>query len=188
MCQMRAWLEQGLEFGRIAVNLSASQFRTGDLTETVAAKLRHWGVSPDRLMLEVTENVYMGWSSDVVAETIKALHGMGVKIALDDFGTGYASLANLQQFPIDKLKIDKSFVQNEANAAIVKAVLTLGSSLGMKVIAEGVEDSAQLEKLSEMGCDQAQGYYFAKPMPGRDVSTFLRDFAYGAEKLSEGVG
>lgn len=176
MRQMRAWMDRGVRFGRIAVNLSASQFRTGNLAGTVGDKLRRWNVPADRLTLEVTENVYMGWSSDVVATTIHALHDMGILIALDDFGTGYASLANLRQFPIDRLKIDKSFVQNDSDAAIVKAVLTLGASMGMKVVAEGVEDGEKLEELRALGCDQAQGYYFARPMAANRVAAFLKSF------------
>ena len=112
LAQMRAWIDRGVAFGRVAVNLSASQFRTGDLVETVAAKLRRWGVPADRLTLEVTENVYMGWSSDVVAETTKALHQMGILIALDDFGTGYASLAKSPAVP-DRPAQDRQVLRPE---------------------------------------------------------------------------
>jgi EAL domain-containing protein (putative c-di-GMP-specific phosphodiesterase class I) len=125
----------------------------------------------------VTENVYMGWGSEIVANTISALHEAGILIALDDFGTGYASLTNLKQFPIDCLKIDRSFVRDLRDPAIVSAVLSLGASMGMKVVAEGVEDVHQLELLGAMGCDLAQGYYFARPMPAAEVPTFLRNFA-----------
>lgn len=177
LAQMRAWLDDGIDFGQVAVNLSASQFRGGDLAQTIMAKLEHWGVPAERLTLEVTENVYMGWGSDIVGDTIRALHEAGILIALDDFGTGYASLTNLKQFPIDRLKIDKSFVRDLHDPAIVSAVLSLGRSMGMKVVAEGVEDAAQLELLGAMGCDHAQGYYFARPMPATEVPTFLKTFA-----------
>jgi EAL domain-containing protein (putative c-di-GMP-specific phosphodiesterase class I) len=130
----------------------------------------------ERLTIEVTENVYMGWGSDMVSDTVRQLHKAGVMIALDDFGTGYASLANLRQFPIDRLKIDKSFVQNTEDAAIVKAVITLGSSMGMKVVAEGVEDQAQLDALADYGCDQIQGYHFSRPMPAAMVPGYLQRF------------
>ena len=176
MAQMRDWLDMGVEFGRVAVNLSASQFRTGDLADSIRRKLAHWRVPAERLTLEVTENVYMGWGSEAVCETVRALHDTGVQIALDDFGTGYASLANLKQFPIDRLKIDRSFVQNRQDAPIVRAVLSLGSSLGMKVVAEGVETDEQLDMLTALGCDQAQGFYFARPMPAQDVAGFLTSF------------
>jgi diguanylate cyclase (GGDEF)-like protein len=174
--QMRDWMDAGVEFGRVAVNISAAQFRSGRLAEEVQDRLNRWNVPCDRLTIEVTENVYMGWGSEMVSDTVRRLHTAGVMIALDDFGTGYASLANLRQFPIDRLKIDKSFVQNIEDAAIVKAVITLGSSMGMKVVAEGVEDQAQLDALAGYGCDQIQGYHFSRPMPAGMVPGYLRGF------------
>jgi diguanylate cyclase (GGDEF)-like protein len=176
MAQMRAWIDTGIEFGRIAVNLSASQFRGGNLATAIMAKLARACVPAKRLSLEVTENVYLGWGSDVVAETIGALHEAGIQIALDDFGTGYASLTHLKRFPIDRIKIDRSFVRDLRDPAIVAAILSIGASMGIKVVAEGVEDVHQLELLGAMGCDQAQGYYFARPMPATDVPNFLSTF------------
>jgi diguanylate cyclase (GGDEF)-like protein len=176
MAQMRAWIDTGIDFGRIAVNLSASQFRGGNLAKAIMAKLARARVPAKRLTLEVTENVYMGWGSDVVADTIRALHEAGILIALDDFGTGYASLTHLKQFPIDRIKIDRSFVRDLRDPAIVAAILSIGASMGIKVVAEGVEDVHQLELLGTMGCDQAQGYYFARPMPATDVPKFLTTF------------
>jgi diguanylate cyclase (GGDEF)-like protein len=176
MAQMRAWIDTGIDFGRIAVNLSASQFRGGNLAKAIVAKLERARVPAKRLTLEVTENVYMGWGSDVVADTIRALHEAGILIALDDFGTGYASLTHLKQFPIDRIKIDRSFVRDLRDPAIVAAILSIGASMGIKVVAEGVEDVHQLELLGTMGCDQAQGYYFARPMPATDVPKFLTTF------------
>ncbi|MET3666804.1 EAL domain-containing protein [Caulobacter sp. 1776] len=176
MAQMRAWLDDGVAFGRVAINVSSSQFRTGRLASEIAEKLARWRVPADRLTIEVTENVYMGWGSDVVSDTVRQLHDTGVLIALDDFGTGYASLANLRQFPVDRLKIDKSFVQNREDDAIVRAVINLGSSMGMKVVAEGVEHPEQLAALAQYGCDQVQGYHFAKPMPAGEVAGFIDGF------------
>jgi diguanylate cyclase (GGDEF)-like protein len=176
MAQMRAWIDTGIDFGRIAVNLSASQFRGGNLAKAIVAKLARARVPAKRLTLEVTENVYLGWGSDVVAETIRALHEAGILIALDDFGTGYASLTHLKQFPIDRIKIDRSFVRDLRDPAIVAAILSIGAGMGIKVVAEGVEDVHQLELLGAMGCDQAQGYYFARPMPATDVPKFLTTF------------
>jgi EAL domain-containing protein (putative c-di-GMP-specific phosphodiesterase class I) len=176
MAQMRTWIDAAIEFGRVAVNLSASQFRGGNLAAAVIAKLLRTRVPTRCLTLEVTENVYMGWGSDVVADTIHALHEAGILIALDDFGTGYASLTHLKQFPIDRIKIDKSFVRDLRDPAIVAAILSIGASMGIKVVAEGVEDVHQLELLGAMGCDQAQGYYFARPMPATDVPRFLSTF------------
>ena len=120
-------------------------------------------------------------SSDLVGETVRRLHDSGVLIALDDFGTGYASLSNLKQFPIDRLKIDKSFVQNSGDNAIVQAVINLGASLGMEVVAEGVEALDQLQFLTANGCHQVQGYHFGRPMPAVDVPGFLRSFRGAAD-------
>jgi diguanylate cyclase (GGDEF)-like protein len=176
MAQMRAWLDAGVQFGRIAVNLSAAQFRRGDLAAIILAKLRHWDVPARCLTLEVTESVYMGWGAGLVGQTINKLHDAGILIALDDFGTGYASLQHISQFPIDRLKIDKSFIRNMENPAIVSAILMLGSGMGMKVVAEGVEEACQLDVLRAMGCDYAQGYFFGRPMPGAAVLPFLETF------------
>ncbi|MDQ0327425.1 diguanylate cyclase (GGDEF)-like protein [Rhodopseudomonas julia] len=174
--QMRRWLDDGVEFGRVAINLSSAQFRSGNLTEVILDKLAAAGVPPSRLVLEVTENTYMGWSAEMVGDALRALHIAGIKIALDDFGTGYASLTHLNQFPIDRLKIDKSFLRGTSDGAIVHAIVTLGARLGMTVVAEGVEDAEQLAILREMKCDEAQGYYFARPMPADDVPAFLNEF------------
>ena len=178
--QMRQWLDDGVDFGNVAVNLSTAQFRRGDLAEDVLGKLHRAYVPPQRLALEVTENVYIAWGADIVAETLRKLHAAGVEIALDDFGTGYASLSHLQQFPIDKLKIDKSFVQSPGSAAIVDAVINMGHSLGMQAVAEGVEKAEQLQLLRLKGCDFVQGYIFAKPMEPERVPLFIAGFAADA--------
>ena len=181
LARMRGWIDEGLAFGRVAVNISACQFRTGRLAQSVLDKLEKHGVPADRLAIEVTETVYMGWGADVVGDAVRTLHKAGVQIALDDFGTGYASLSNLKQFPIDRLKIDRAFVQNEADRAIVRAVVALGSGLGMQVVAEGVEEPDQLAFLAQCGCDQAQGFLFARPMPAEEVPPFVTGFQ-GAQK------
>src|SRR5690606_15812680 len=133
----------------------------------------------------VTENVYMGWGAEIVGQTVRALHATGVTIALDDFGTGYASLANLRQFPIDRLKIDKSFVQNSNDEAIVRAVINLGASLGMEVVAEGVERLEHLDTVSKYGCDKIQGFHFARPMPPAEVPAFMAGFGKASKPLSD---
>ena len=171
------WRAADVTFGSIAVNLSCFQFQSGDLVANIQEKLSRWDVPPECLTLEVTENVYMGRRASQVASTIRKIHSMGVQIALDDFGTGYASLMSLNKFPIDRLKIEKSFVQDRNGGAVVQAIMTLGSRLGMKVVAEGVEDASQLATLYAMGCDQIQGYYFAKPMPPQNVPEYVRKFA-----------
>jgi diguanylate cyclase (GGDEF)-like protein len=176
LAQARAWLGAGIEFGSIAVNLTTSQFRRGNLADSVLAKLERAGVPAQRLTLEVTENVYMAWGADVVAETIRKLHEAGVGIALDDFGTGYASLTHLRQFPIDKLKIDKSFVQSPESGAIVDAVINMGMSLGLQVVAEGVEKPEQLSLLRMKGCDYVQGFLFAQPLEAERIPDFIEAF------------
>jgi diguanylate cyclase (GGDEF)-like protein len=187
IAQMRAWLDDGVEFGNVAVNLTTAQFRLGDLAETILGKLARAGVPPQRLTLEVTENVYMAWGADVVAATVRKLHAAGVEIALDDFGTGYASLSHLRQFPIDKLKIDKSFVQSAESTAIVDAVINMGLSLGMRVVAEGVEKPEQLSLLRLKGCDFVQGYIFAKPLEAERIAPFIAGFAPAPNKIKKKV-
>ncbi len=174
--QMRQWLDRGVEFGCISVNISAAQFRAGDLADVVTCKLKQWDIPADRLILEVTENVYMNWRADVIGDSIRALHEAGVLIALDDFGTGYASLQHLKQFPIDRLKIDKSFISDMRDPAIVSAILMIGAGMRIKVTAEGVEEEHQLNLLRAMGCHQVQGFLFAKPMPADAVEAYLGGF------------
>jgi diguanylate cyclase (GGDEF)-like protein len=188
VAQMRHWLDTGVEFGNVAINLTTAQFHRVDLAESILGKLARAGVPPQRLTLEVTENVYMAWGADVVAATIHKLHDAGVEIALDDFGTGYASLAHLRQFPIDKLKIDKSFVQSAASVAIVDAVINMGLSLGMRVVAEGVEKPEQLSLLRMKGCDYVQGYIFAKPLAPEVVGDFIADFGAEASARETAAG
>lgn len=176
LAQMRTWLDHGYAFGSIALNLSTAQFRLADLAERILGRLAAAQVPPQCLTLEVTENVYMDWGADVVAATVRKLHAAGVGIALDDFGTGYASLSHLRQFPIDKLKIDKSFVQSPESSAIVDAVINMGLSLGMAVVAEGVETPEQVDLLRLKGCDFVQGYVFARPMPADQATAYMAGF------------
>jgi diguanylate cyclase (GGDEF)-like protein/PAS domain S-box-containing protein len=169
---IRRWLDMGLEFGRIAVNISPAEFRREDMFDRIMARLYRDRVSPDLLELEVTESVFMGRRADAVGDVLKKFHREGISIALDDFGTGYASLTHLQAFPIDIIKIDRSFVTNlapdSANAAIVDAIIGLASRLGMDVIAEGIEAQSEAEYLREHGCAFGQGFFFSRPM-GRDA-------------------
>ena len=174
--QLRAWRDQGYEVPRLAINLSARQFRRKGLVETIARILAETGVAGAYLELEITESALMD-NTDEVSEILRKLKGMGITIAIDDFGTGYSSLSYLKRFSIDKLKIDQSFVQDIVadpdDAAIVIAIITLAHSLKMKVIAEGVETDAQFAFLRREGCDQCQGYYFSKPLPAREIVTQL---------------
>jgi EAL domain-containing protein (putative c-di-GMP-specific phosphodiesterase class I) len=177
VAQARAWRDAGLAAGWLAVNLSAPQLRGGGLAGTVRAVLAEAGLAPGSLMVEVTEGVFLGRDAGLVAAELGELHAAGVAVALDDFGTGYASLAHLRRFPIDVLKVDRGFVRDVPDdpegAAIVGAVIGLGHSLGMKVVAEGVEDEGQLAWLRLQGCDYAQGHLFAPALPAEAMAAYL---------------
>jgi EAL domain-containing protein (putative c-di-GMP-specific phosphodiesterase class I) len=163
--QMRRWMGQGFDFKRVSVNVAAAQFYRVDLVDHILALLKEYGLHPGQLTLEITESVYLGQGADAVEDALRALHRAGVGIALDDFGTGYASLTQLQRFPVDFLKIDKSFVQNPDAASIVDAIIALGASLNIQIVAEGVETQAHQDALLRRGCRYGQGYYLGKPMP-----------------------
>ena len=181
VADMRRWLDEGVDFGRIAINASSAEFLRDDLAERVLATLEVAGVPADRLELEVTETVFFGRGTDYVERALKTLSAAGVNIALDDFGTGFASLSHLKQFPVDVIKIDRGFVSNvEHNtddAAIVGAVLRLGRQLGLTVVAEGIETIRQATQLASQGCEFGQGYLFAKAMPSRKLPDFIGDWS-----------
>ena len=161
---------------RVAVNVSPLQFRTGNLLHQVMQALDRSGLSPNRLELEITETLLMDKSEQVLA-TLHALRALGVRISMDAFGTGYSSLSYLRSFPFDKIKIDRSFVHNLSDnldsQAIVRAVVSLGESLGITITAEGVETEDDLAKLKAEGCDEGQGYLFSKARPAADIFQFL---------------
>ena len=160
----------------IAVNVSPRQFRQSNLANTIKKILAVTQLDPSYLELEITENTLIDDSSKFI-ETLHSLKKLGVKLAIDDFGTGYSSLAYLKDFPIDRLKIDKVFVssieEDPTNKAILKAIVVLGQSLGIEVIAEGVETQYQYDYLKSIGCDQLQGYYYSKPLPEQQFEQFL---------------
>lgn len=174
--QAAAWRKAGLSDLVIAVNLSAVQFRHGDLARTVTAALEASGLEPSFLELELTESILLQDAETVLA-TVRQLAGLGVQMSIDDFGTGYSSLSYLKRFSVDKLKIDQSFVRDLAtdpdDAAIVRAIIQMADSLGLKTIAEGVEDPLILDLLRKMGCNEAQGYHFAKPVAAGDFPACL---------------
>lgn len=176
--QNRAWQDAGLPKIGVAVNVSAVDLRRPDLTDTVANTLVTRALSPQYLELEVTESMVMR-DVDVVIGTLRRLRSLGVGIGIDDFGTGYSSLAYLKRFPVKRLKIDRSFVRDIADARdgkiIPKVIIDLAHALGVEVLAEGVEDVAQLEILRSLGCDEAQGYFLGRPMPASEFETFLRN-------------
>ena len=175
--QTRAWQTTGLTpLSRVAVNLSARQFHKG-LAGQIANVLTQTQLRPSALVLELTESSLM-LETDIVRETLDAIDEMGVQIALDDFGTGYSSLSYVKRFPIDVLKIDRSFVRGipaQANDTVITtAIISMAHSLGIKVIAEGVETADQLAFLRAHGCDAMQGYYFSKPLPTEQFAELLR--------------
>ncbi|WP_064692435.1 putative bifunctional diguanylate cyclase/phosphodiesterase [Rhizobium aegyptiacum] len=161
---------------KVAVNVSAMQFRSGDLTQDVGEALAAAALSPSRLELEITESVLMENLNEVLP-ILHALKERGIRISMDDFGTGYSSLSYLSSFPFDKIKIDKSFVNdivdNKEAHAIMRAIILLGDALGMRVTVEGVETAAQLALLECEACDEIQGYHISPPRPVRDVPHLL---------------
>lgn len=179
-CETAAtWSRTGGADVRVAVNVSGAQFHQSDICAYVEATLRETGLIPQRLELEVTESVFM----DDIQHTIQILnrlHGLGVDLAIDDFGTGYSSLSYLRQFPIDRLKIDQSFIRNALNnpddASIARTIVALGHSLNLKIIAEGVETKDHENFLIKEGCDEVQGYRYARPMPAEKFMAFLRGY------------
>lgn len=177
--QNKAWQNMGLPHIRMAVNLSARQFRQPHLLESVAKAMEDAGLDPysDSLELEVTESVIMKDTEGTI-NTLKKLHDMGLRLSIDDFGTGYSSLSYLKRFPINTLKIDQSFVRDITldpdDAAIAATIVTLGHSLKLRVIAEGVETAEQLALLREMKCDEIQGYFFSKPLVAAELEQLLR--------------
>ena len=177
--QSRAWLDAGMTSIRMAVNLSALQFQQPDLVGMVAGILTESAINPacQDLELELTESLIMRDVEKTII-TLNRLHEMGVKLSIDDFGTGYSSLSYLKRFPISTLKIDQSFVRdlerNPDDAAIVAAVISLGHSLKMSVIAEGVETEAQLDYLCRAGCDEMQGYLFSRPVSAPEIESMIR--------------
>lgn len=176
--QVRAWLDSGMSPVRIAVNLSAKQFRHVDLVAVVRSAIDEARLQPGHLELELTESAIME-DPEESAATLEILSTMGVHISIDDFGTGYSSLSYLRRFPLDKLKIDRSFVRdlmsNPDDAAIVKAIISLAHNLRLRVVAEGVETAEQLNFLRELGCDQYQGYFCSPAVPPATFKTLLQE-------------
>lgn len=172
------WRAEGLDVGSVAFNLSPAEFRRDDLFDRVMGRLHQDGIPTSALELEITESVFLGHDASAVARTLQAFHREGVRIALDDFGTGFASLTHLQSFPVDVIKIDRSFVSDVAarpgNAAIVKAVIGLARDLSMDVVAEGIETQQQADHLRAQGCKFGQGFRFGKAMPRDEVTELLR--------------
>ena len=178
--QAAHWQRAGYGPLRVAVNLSSRQFREPGLADLVRATLDETGLPPSCLELELTESLVMD-DVELAIATMRELKAMGVQLAIDDFGTGYSSLAYLKRFPIDVLKIDRSFVRDietdAGSAAMVTAIVSLSHDLGMRVIAEGVETAPQREFLRGRGCDEIQGYLFSRPLPAAGFERLLREEA-----------
>jgi diguanylate cyclase (GGDEF)-like protein/PAS domain S-box-containing protein len=174
--QAMAWQRAGLPEILVAVNLSAVQFKRGDVEQTVIGALEESGFDPALLELEITESILIQ-NVESVLDTVKRLKLLGVKLSIDDFGTGYSSLSYLKRFDVDKLKIDQSFVRDLAvdpdDAAIIRAIIQMAHSLNLRTIAEGVENEAMLEQLRIFSCDEVQGFHFARPMPAEEFSRYL---------------
>ncbi|OWK29819.1 phytochrome-like protein cph2 [Sphingomonas mucosissima] len=178
---MARWADRGVPFGRVAINGSPEDFRRGDVADRILTRLADVDLPPSMFELEVTETVFLGQLAEKVSIALKTLSAAGIKIALDDFGTGYASLTHLKQFPVDTIKIDRSFVSrltmvDSDDSAIVGAVIELARSLGITTVAEGVETATQAAHLIVKGCDSGQGYLFGRPMAAEQVAAFLADW------------
>jgi len=175
--QGKAWIDAGIAPLNLAVNLSAHQFHHGNIVKTLSEVLEFSGFPAERLELELTESILMQRESEMI-ETLNQLRSKGVSLSIDDFGTGYSSLAYLKTFPLDVLKIDRSFVmdieKDEDDRAITATIIKIAHTLGLRVVAEGVETQEQLEFLDAHGCDMYQGYLMGKPMPADDFIALLK--------------
>jgi diguanylate cyclase (GGDEF)-like protein/PAS domain S-box-containing protein len=184
--QNSAWQAAGLPPLRVAVNLSARQFRQSSLATVVNRALQDAGLAPEHLELEITESI-MIQDLQTTITTLDQLHALGIQISIDDFGTGYSSLSYLKRLPISKIKIDQSFIRDICtdpdDAAIAQAVISLGHSLKMKVIAEGVETREQMEHLRAQGCDKIQGFYFSRPLPIEAFAQLVRESQVTAKQV-----
>ncbi|MEW6445248.1 MAG: PAS domain S-box protein [Pseudomonadota bacterium] len=174
--QMREWLDQGVEPGRVAINLSGQQCLGSELPRQVRKVLKRHKIDGSRLEVEITESIVMSNAEESV-RAFWALRDMGVTVAVDDFGTGYSSLSYIKRLPVNTLKIDKSFVDDletdQQDQEIVRAILAMAQSLGLRVVAEGIETWEQYDLLRSAGCPEGQGYHFSKPLPARDMTELL---------------
>ncbi|WP_339764761.1 EAL domain-containing protein [uncultured Hoeflea sp.] len=180
---MRAWMDEGLELRHVALNLSTVDFQRGNLDERLRAAFEAYAVPLHYLQIEVTENVLM---NQEVASQVARLREQGMQVALDDFGTGFASLSHLKDFPLDYIKIDKSFIDNLlsdiACGAIVEALISVAQKMQIGIVAEGIESAEQATRLLEIGCPLGQGYHYFRPVDGETIATLLRSFDDAAEQ------
>jgi EAL domain-containing protein (putative c-di-GMP-specific phosphodiesterase class I) len=176
LLQCRTWNDMGIDVS-IAVNLSMWNLEAQELPDQIAGLMKTVVIPPDRLELEITESAIMV-DPQRTTRTLKLIRDLGVHFTIDDFGTGYSSLAHLRKLPVTGMKIDKSFVQNmesdRDNPVIVRSIIDLGHNLGLKVTAEGVETEGAKDMLVGFDCDEAQGYFYSRPIPARDVAQFFK--------------
>jgi len=189
LSQLRSWNDTGLDVG-LAVNLSAWNLRDPDFPGLTTGLLDRWSVEPNRLNLEITESGIMAPSA--IFEAITHLSTLGIGLSIDDFGTGYSSLARLKRLPVNEIKIDKSFIigmmADSMSVSIVRSVIELGHNMGLRVVAEGVENREAWDKLVMLGCDLAQGHYLCPPMPPTDLTRWFRDSGLGPSVQASTTG
>ena len=178
--QMQNWLDNGIELPKISINMSAIQLRNSMAIDQLMQIVSEMNLAPQKLQVEITETAAIQ-DVDAASKMLKKLQQFGVQIALDDFGTGQSSLKYLQKFRPDVLKIDRSFIDkidvSRTDATLVSAVIAMSHRMGLRVVAEGVETTAQMDRVRELGCDEAQGYLIARPMPATVMADWLRLFA-----------
>jgi EAL domain-containing protein (putative c-di-GMP-specific phosphodiesterase class I) len=174
--QVREWRNGGARIVPVAVNVSAVQFRQENFCSVIRSALRDASILPGAIELELTESLLLS-NHNVVLAVLRELKEIGVQLAIDDFGTGYSSLSYLSRFRVDKIKIDRAFIRdlatNPDDAAIAAAIIALGKTLKLTVVAEGVEDGTQVSVLQSYACDQAQGYFYSKPDPAAEIAPKL---------------
>ena len=173
IADVAVWRAAGLPFGHVAINAAVAELRRGDFAKRLLTKLSLAGIPPECVQVEVTESVLLGRAIDHIERTFIELAEQGIKLALDDFGTGFASLTHLKRFPIEILKIDRSFIRDlqidAEDGAIVDALIGLGRALKIEVVAEGIETAAQCDFLRALGCAVGQGYLFGAAIPAIEV-------------------
>jgi diguanylate cyclase (GGDEF)-like protein len=181
IADMRRWMDAGICYEHVAVNAAAAEFQNARFADTLLERLRQADLPASRFQLEVTETVFLGRGAEYIEEALKTLSLEGVRIALDDFGTGYASLSHLNKLPVHTIKIDRSFIgkleTSVHDATIVRAIIKLGHSLGIKIVAEGIETKRQAEILQKHRCEFGQGFLFGKAIPAGDVPSLIAQWS-----------
>jgi EAL domain-containing protein (putative c-di-GMP-specific phosphodiesterase class I) len=179
--QLRHWAQAGLALVPVSMNVSPRQFNDADIANILLTSLATHHIDPKFIEIELTESSMIG-ENPKMSHVVTAIHNMGSKLLVDDFGTGYSSLSRLQQLDIDVLKVDRAFTcqidRTEKAGAFFKAVITMVHALGMRVVAEGVENAQQIKILTSLGCDEIQGHYISRPLPPEQVQPFLQTWRF----------